>query len=148
MEATAEWRHLTLHGGSLDKMPFLHSYEDQQPGNEGPFYSNRGIRPEIEPAPGDAPSVANAMLEALACHNCQQAEARDHQEYQWQQDNTESPVADFPSPTPVDREEPMGLEGLEGTTTAPSLSDTATLALAKKKITIQEYHHRKATEEQ
>ena len=148
MEVTAEWRHLTLHWGSLDKMPFLCSYKDQWPGNEGPFYCNRGIHPEIEPALGDAPSVTNTMLEALACHNHQQAEARDHQEYQWQQHNTESPVADFPSPTPVDREEPMGLEGLEGTTIAPPLLDTVTLALAKKKITIQEYHRRKAAKEQ
>ena len=29
VEASAEWRHLQLHGGSLDRLPFLHSYEDQ-----------------------------------------------------------------------------------------------------------------------
>ena len=29
VEATAEWRHLQLYGGSLDRLPFPHSYEDQ-----------------------------------------------------------------------------------------------------------------------
>ena len=28
VEATVEWRHLQLHRGSLDRLPFLHSYED------------------------------------------------------------------------------------------------------------------------
>ena len=98
------------------------------------------------------------MLEALAHHNCQQSEARDHQEYQRQQDNTESPMADFPSPTPVDWDEPMDLEGLEGATAAPSLSSStttvpppsssATSAPTKKKISIQEYNHHKATQQQ
>ena len=101
VEAMAEWRHLQLYRGSLDRLPFLHSYEDQWPGNEGPFYCSRGICPnEVEPTPQNAPQVANAMLEALAHHNCQQSEARDCQEYQWQQDNTEFPLADFPSPMP------------------------------------------------
>ena len=97
------------------------------------------------------------MLEALAHHNCRQSEARDHQEYQQQQDNTESPMADFPSPTPVDWNEPMDLEGLEGATVAPQLSrpaitvpplsSSATLAPAKKKvISIEEYNCCKATE--
>ena len=131
VEATAEWRHLTLHGGSLDKMPFPHSYEDQQPGNKGPFYQNRGIRPEEEPVP----CIANATLEVLAQHNHQQAEARDRQKYQWQQDNTESLVADFPSFTLVEREEPMNLEGLEATTAAPPLPNT-TMPAQTKKITI------------
>ena len=120
VEAMAEWRHLTLHDGSLEKMPYLHSYKDQWPSNEGPFYCNRGICPEIEPTPEDAPHVANTMLEALACHNCWQTEARDHQEYQWWQDNTESPITNFPSPTLVDQEEPTDLGGLEGATTVPS----------------------------
>ena len=98
------------------------------------------------------------MLEVLACHNRQQSKARDCQEYQRQQDNTESPMANFPSPTPVDRDEPMDLEGLEGATTAPSLSSSSTmvpspsssamLAPAKKKISIQEYNCRKAAEQQ
>ena len=84
------------------------------------------------------------MLEALAHHNCQQSEARDHQEYQWQPDNTESPMADFPSPMPVDQDEPTDLEGLECATAAPQLSSSATTALppsssatsvpAKKKV--------------
>ena len=29
VEAMAEWRHLQLHSGSLDRLPFPHSYEDQ-----------------------------------------------------------------------------------------------------------------------
>ena len=99
------------------------------------------------------------MLEALACHNHRQSEARDHQEYQRQQDNIESPMADFPSPTPVDREEPTDLEGLEGATVAlqpsssatmaPPLSSSATSVPAKKKvISIEEYNCRKAVERQ
>ena len=70
VEATVEWRHLQLHGGSLDRLPFPRSYEDERPGNEGPFYRSRGIRPnEIEPTLENAPQVANTMLEALAHHN-------------------------------------------------------------------------------
>ena len=46
VEAMAEWRHLSLHSGSLDRLPFPHLYEDQQPSNEGLFYRNRGIRPD------------------------------------------------------------------------------------------------------
>ena len=97
------------------------------------------------------------MLEALACHNHQQSEARDHQEYRWQQDNTESPMANFPSPMPVDQDELTDLEGLEGATAAPELSSStstapppsssATSAPAKKKvISIEEYNHCKAAE--
>ena len=159
VEAMAEWRYLNLHSGSLDRLPFPHSYEDQWPGNEEPFYRNRGICPdEVKPTLENAPHVANTMLEALACHNCQQAEARDCQEYQQQQDNTQSPMANFPSPTPVDHDEPTDLDGLEGATTAPSpsgsattvplLSSSAILAPAKKKISIQEYNHCKAAEQQ
>ena len=29
VEAMAEWRHLQLHGGSLDRLPFPCSYEDE-----------------------------------------------------------------------------------------------------------------------
>ena len=97
------------------------------------------------------------MLEALARHNHWQSEARDHQEYQWQQDNTESPMADFPSPTPIDRDEPTDLEGLEGTTVAPQLASPATMApppsssavsapAKKKAISIEEYNCHKAAE--
>ena len=130
--------------------------EDQWPGNEGPFYHSRGIHPnEVEPMPENAPQMANAMLEALAHHNCRQSEARDRQEYQRQQDNTESLMADFPSPMLVDQDEPTDLEGLGTTvapqpsssmTTVPSPSSSTTLALAKKKISIEEYNHRKAVE--
>ena len=137
--------------GSLDRLPFLHFYEDQQPGNEGPFYCSRGIHPnEIEPTLENAHQVANAMLEALAHHNRWQSEARDCQEYQWQQDNTESPMVDFPSPMPVDWDEPKDLEGLKSATAAlqlsssttmvPSPSSSATSAPVKKKIiSIEEY---------
>ena len=103
VEATVEWRHLKLHSGSLDRLPFPCPYEDQQPGNEGPFYRNRGICPnEVKPTPENAPWVANAMLEVLVYHNHWQSKTSDCQEYLRQQDNTESPIADFPSPAPVD----------------------------------------------
>ena len=43
----------------------------------------------------------------------------------------------------------MDLNDLEGATTAPLLTDsTASTASPKKKITVQEYHRHKATEEQ
>ena len=98
------------------------------------------------------------MLEALAHHNRQQSEARDCQEYQRQQDNTESPMADFPSPMRIDWDEPTDLEGLEGTTaalqlsnpttTVPPPSSSATSMPAKKKvISIEEYNCCKAAEQ-
>ena len=158
MEATAEWKHLQLYRGSLDRLPFPRSYEDERPGNEGPFYRSKGIHPrEIEPTLENAPQVANAMLEALTRHNRRQSEARDHQEYQRQQDNTESPMADFPSPMPIDRDEPMDLEGLEGATVAPQSASPATMApllsssaalvpVKKKAISIEEYNRCKAAE--
>ena len=66
VEATVEWRHLKLYGGDLDRLPFLHSYEDQWPSNEGPFYHNRGIHlNEVKPTLENAPCMANTMLEAL-----------------------------------------------------------------------------------
>ena len=123
-----------------------------------PFYHSRGICPnEIELTPENAPQVANAMLEALVHHNRRQSEARDCQEYQRQQDNTESPMANFPPPTPVDWDEPMDLEGLEGATAVPQPSSSATtvpppsssitLTPAKKKvISIEEYNCRWAAD--
>ena len=158
VEAMVEWKHLQLYRGSLDRLPFPRSYEDEQPGNKGPFYRSKGIRPrEIEPTPENTPKVANTMLEALARHNHQQSEARDHQEYQRQQDNTESLMADFPSPMPIDWDEPMDLEGLEGTTVAPQSASpitmvpplssfTVSVPVKKKAISIEEYNCRKATE--
>ena len=157
VEATVEWRHLQLYGGSLDRLPFPCSYEDQQPSNKGPFYHSRGIHPnEVKPTMENAPQVANTMLEALARHNHRQSEARNCQEYQQQQDNTEYPMADIPSPMPVDQDEPMDLEGLESATAAPQPSSSATMvpplsssttsALAKKKTSIEEYNHHKPTE--
>ena len=66
-------------------------------------------------------------------------------------------MANFPSPTPIDWDETMSLEGLEGatvalrsastTTKAPLLSSSAMSAPVKKKaISIEEYNHCKATE--
>ena len=82
VKAMAEWRHLQPMGFS-GQIALPCSYEDQRPSNKGPFYCSRGICPnEIEPTPENAPQVANTMLEALACHNRWQSEARDHQEYQ------------------------------------------------------------------
>ena len=119
VEAMAEWKHLQLYRSSLDRLPFPHSYKDEQPSNEGPFDRSKGIRPhEIEPTPENTPQVANTKLEALGRHKRLQSEARDHQEYQRQQDNTESSMANFPSPTPIDQDEPTDLEGLEGATAA------------------------------
>ena len=103
----------------------------------------------------NAPLMANTMLEALAHHNHRQSEARDCQEYQRQVDNTESPVADFPSPTQVGQDDPTDLEGLEGATTAPPSSSTTmvlppsdptTSAVPKKKKSVQEYNCHKAAE--
>ena len=66
VEATAEWRHLKLYSGSLDRLPFPCSYEDQQLSNEGPFYCSRGIRPyEVKPTSENALQVANVMLEDI-----------------------------------------------------------------------------------
>ena len=140
VKAMKEWKFLTTDSSSLDWMPFPHSYKDQRPGNEGPFYCSNGIHPQIEPTPEDAPWIANSMLEVLAHHDRQQSEARDCQEYQRQQDNTSSLMVDFPLPTPVDQE----------ATTIPGHSEGTTVAAApaKKKITVQEYHHHQAEKEQ
>ena len=66
-------------------------------------------------------------------------------------------MADFPSPMPVDQDEPMDLEGLEGTTAAPPPPSCATMApppsssatlvpVKKKVISIEEYNCHKAVE--
>ena len=139
VEATEEWKFITIYSSALDQMPFPCSYEDQRPGNKGPFYHSKGICPQIKPMLEDALQIANSMLEALAHHDWWQSEARDRQEYQQQQDNTSSPMADFSSLTPADR---------EATTTPDSLEGTIVAAVtAKKKVTVQEYHCHKATEE-
>ena len=140
VEATEEWKFITIHSGSLDRIPFPCSYKDQRPGNEGPFYHSKGVRLQIEPTPEDTPCIANSMLESLAHHDWQQSEARDCQEYQWQQDNTSSPMADFPSPTSVGREATSAPDCLEGTTVAA--------VPVKKKIKVQEYHPLQAEKEQ
>ena len=116
VEATEEWKFITIHSGSLDRIPFPRSYEDKRPGNECPFYPSKGIHPQIKPTPENSPQIANSMLEPLACHDRCQSEARDCQEYQWQQDNTSSPMADFPSLAPADREATTIPDSLEGAT--------------------------------
>ena len=66
-------------------------------------------------------------------------------------------MVDSPSPMPIDRDEPMDLEGLEGTTAAlqssrpattvpPPSSSTTSVPAKKKVISIEEYNHNKATE--
>ena len=155
VEVMAEWRHLKLYSGSLDRLPFPCSYEDQCSGNKGPFYRSRGIHPnEVKRTLENAPQVANAMLKALVRHNRRESEARDCQEYQWQQDNMESPMANFPSPMPVDRDKQQVWKAWRvpppssSATTVPPPSSSATMVPAKKKISIQEYNRCKAVEQQ
>ena len=79
---------------------------------------------DVEIRPDNAPHIANVMIEALAQHNHWHKEARDHQEYQRQQDGTASPRAAFPPPRIADQDvttelDPTLLEGVEGTTAAP-----------------------------
>ena len=98
-EARETWHHLKIHSGDIDCMPYLRSYEDQCPGNECVFYRNWGATMEdVEIRPENAPCIANMMIEALARHNRWQKEARDHQEYQRQQDSTALPRATFQPP--------------------------------------------------
>ena len=113
---------------------------------------------DVEIRPENAPCIANVMIEALAWHNHQQKEARDHQEYQQQQDSTALPRAAFPLPRTMDWDvttelDPTLLEGVEGTTAAPEPSSSTTAfeqsestvpIPEKKKITLDEYNHCKA----
>ena len=123
VEATDEWKFICLHGSSLDQIPFPCLYEDQRPGNEGPFYQSNGVHPQVEPMLENAPHIANTMIEALHHHDRRQSEARDHQEYSQQQDNTSSPIVDFlsaakPPPfqivpkAPQPLQQPRGLRSL------------------------------------
>ena len=161
-EARETWHHLKTHSGDIDRLPYLRSYEDQCPGNECVFYRNLGAAMEdVEIRPENAPCIANVMIEALTRHDRRQREARDCQEYLWQQDNTASPGATFPPLRTVDRYattalDPM-LEVVEGATAAPEpssstrtsgQSESTVPALEKKKITLDEYHRCKAVKQQ
>ena len=126
------------------------------------FYRNWGAAMEdVEIRPENAPRIANAMIEALAQHNRRQREARDHQEYLPQQDNTASQgatflplwTADWDAVTELD----PTLEGVEGTTAAPEPSSSTMTSRqsestvptpGKKKITLDKYHHCKAVKQQ
>ena len=158
-KAHETWHHLKIHSGDIDRMPYPQSYEDQRPGNECVFYRNRGATMEdVEIRPENAPCIANVMIEALARHDRQQKEARDHQEYQQQQHSTTSPRAAFLPPRTADRDvttelDPTLLEGVEGATAAPESSSSTTASelsestapiLEKKKITLDEYNRCKA----
>ena len=113
---------------------------------------------DVEIRPENAPCIANVMIEALAWHDRWQREARDHQEYQQQLDSTDLPGVAFPLPRTADQDvttelDPALLEGVVGTTAAPESSNSTTASelsestvpvLEKKKITLDEYNHRKA----
>ena len=116
---------------------------------------------DVEIRPENAPCIANMMIEALTQHDCRQSEARDCQEYLWQQNNTTSPGATFPLLRTADRDastelDPM-LEGVEGITAAPEPSSSTMMSgqsestapiPEKKKITLDKYHHCKAMKQQ
>ena len=158
-EARETWHHLKIHSRNIDCLLYLRSYEDQRPGNECMFYRNRGATMEdVEIRPENAPCIANMMIEALAQHDHQQREARDHQEYQWQLDSTDLPGVTFLPPRTADWDvttklDPALLEGVVGTTAAPEPSSSTTASEPsestvpipeKKKISLDEYNHRKA----
>ena len=158
-EARETWHHLKMHSGDIDCMPYLRSYEDQHPGNECVFFRNWGATMEdVEIRPKNAPHIASMMIEALTRHDHWHREARDCQEYQRQLDSTTLPRATFPPPGTTDRDvttelDPTLLEGVEGataapepssSTTAPERSESTTPVPEKKKITLDEYNHRKA----
>ena len=158
-EACETWHHLKTHSGDIDRMPYPRSYEDQHPGNKCMFYRNQGAAMEdVEIRPENTPCIANVMIEALAQHDHRQREARDHQEYLWQQNNTTTPGAAFPPLRTADRDtttelDPTLLEGVEGATVAPEpssstmtsgQSESTAPVPEKKKITLDKYHHHKA----
>ena len=80
------------------------------------------------------------MIEALPHHDRRQSEARDLQEYLRQQNNTSSPIADFPS---------LAWTNCEVITIQDSPKDAtvAAQALPTKKITVEEYQCCKVLEE-
>ena len=113
---------------------------------------------DVEIRPENTPRVTNMMIEALTRQDRWQIEARDCQEYQWQQDSTALPRAAFSLPRTTDRDvttelDPTLLEGVEGAKAAPESSSFATASEPsestapipeKKKITLDEYNCRKA----
>ena len=158
-EARETWHHLKLHSRDIDHLLYPQSYEDQCPGNECVFYRNRGATMEdVKIWPENTPHIANMMIEALAQHNCQQREARDHQEYQWQLDSTDLPGVAFPPPRTMDWDvttelDPALLEGVVGATAALEPLSSTTVSKPsestapipeKKKITLDEYNRCKA----
>ena len=90
--------------------------------------------------PFSAPLILNQMIKALCHHDQRLTEARDCQEYSWQQDNTSSPITDFLSLVCTDHKAITIPDSPEGTATAAA-------APPPKKITIKEYQHWKALEE-
>ena len=157
-KACETWHHLKIHSGDIDCLPYPRSYEDQRPGNECVFYRNWGATMEdVEIQPENAPRITNVMIEALAQHDRRQREARDRQEYQRQLDSTDLPGVAFLPPRTADRDvttgmDPALLEGVVGTMAAPEPSSSTTASepsestapvLEKKKITLDEYNHRK-----
>ena len=158
-EACETWHHLKIHSRDIDCLPYPRSYEDQHPGSECVFYRNWGATMEdVEIRPENTPHIANVMIQALARHDCQQREARDQQEYQRQLDSTDLPGVTFPLPRTADRDvttelDPALLKGVEGAMAAPEPSSSTTVSEPsestapvpeKKKITLDEYNHRKA----
>ena len=158
-EARETWHHLKIHSGDKDHLLYPRSYEDERPGNKCMFYRNWGATMEdVEIWPENAPCIANVMIEALAQHDRQQIEARDHQEYQRQLDSTDLPGVAFLPPRTTDRDvttelDPTLLEGVVGTTAAPEPLSPTTASKSpkstapvpeKKKITLDEYNPRKA----
>ena len=158
-EARETWHNLKIHSGDIDHLPYLWSYEDQRPGNEGVFHRNRGAtREDVEIWPENAPHIANVMIEALVQHDRWQREARDCQEYQWQLDSTDLPGVTFLPPRTMGRDvttelDPTLLEGVVGataaleplsSTTASQPSESTALIPEKKKITLDEYNCCKA----
>ena len=158
-EARETWHHLKIHSGDIDRLPYPQSYEDQCPGNECMFYRNWGATMEdVEIRPENAPCIANVMIEALAQYDRWQREARDRQEYQQQLDSTDLPGVAFPPPRTADQDvttelDPALLEEIVGATAAPEPSNSTTVSEPsestapvpeKKKITLDEYNHRKA----
>ena len=113
---------------------------------------------DVEIRPKNAPCITNVMIEALARHDRWQREARDRQEYQRQVDSTDLPGVAFPPPRTADRDvttelDPALLEGVVGAMAAPEPlsptmvskpSESTAPIPEKKKITLDEYNHRKA----
>ena len=113
---------------------------------------------DVEIRPENAPCIANVMIGALAWQDHRQREARDCQEFQRQLDSSDLPGVTFPPPRTVDWDvtkelDPALLEGVVGTmaaleplssTMASEPSESTAPVTEKKKITLEEYNHRKS----